>query len=179
MNREFSRGRRLGIAIVSLCVAALMFRREIAEALVVRGDEYLYRGSVLQALERYRRALSIFPGAQVAADRYVFVSMQSRSPHALEHAIAVATRYLDVNQNDALLLADRALCYLHARRYALAQADFERSARVTNSSENYVFAGWAAERQGRHAAAVALWRAALRMRPHYVPALIALKDRRT
>lgn len=179
MTAEFSRARRFALAGVALALSALLFRSQIADALVIRGDDYLYRGDSVAALERYRRALSIEPRSQTAADRYVFVSMRVQTRASLDRAIAAATRYLSRRPSDATVLGDRALCYLHEKRYALAQADFERAARSARSPSAYVFAGWAAKRGGRDAAARALWIRALRVSPRYRPARVALtQDRR-
>lgn len=176
MRRPFSRTRRFAISAFALIVAGVLFRSQIAGALAIRGDDYLYRGDKAQALERYRRALAVDPFSSTAADRYVFVSMQLHTPQSLRGGIAVASRYLAARPNDAALLADRALCYLHARQYALAQSDFERAARVSRAAGYYVFAGWAAQRQGRHAGALALWRTALAVQPHYRPAMMAIAE---
>lgn len=174
MKHEFSRIRRFAVAASALLCAGMLFRSQIAQALVIRGDGYMYRGENVRALERYRRALAIAPLSQTAADRYVFVSMQRPSAGSLHAALAAANAYLDARPNDAVLLADRALCYLHARRYASAERDFERAARASHAANDYVFAGWAAEHAGRRRSAIALWRAALRVQPHYRPAMFAL-----
>jgi tetratricopeptide (TPR) repeat protein len=173
---EFSRGRRFGIALTALLLAGLAFRPQIADALIVRGDDYVYRGDSVAALERYRRALAIWPASQTAADRYVFLNMQLNTARSLHDGIDVATRYLSHRPGDAPILSDRALCYLREKRYALAQADFERAAMAQPTAQSYAFAGWAAQRAGRHRAALWLWKLALRMQPHYRPALIALAE---
>jgi tetratricopeptide (TPR) repeat protein len=173
---ELSRGRRFGVAFTALALAALVFRPQIADALIVRGDDYVYRRDSAAALERYRRALTLWPLSATAADRYVFLSMQQNTPQSLRAGIDVATRYLSYRPSDAPILSDRALCYLHQKRYALALTDFERAARVLQTPQSYAFAGWAAQRAGHHRAAIALWRRALDIQPQYRPALIALAE---
>lgn len=177
MSKPFSRSRRFAIAFVALALCALFFHDEIAEALVVRGDDYLYRGDTASALERYSRALHIAPSSQAAADRFVFVSLQRNTGASLRIAVSVATRYLSAHSHDPVLLTDRALCYLHEKRYAQAELDFERAARVSAAPDDYVFAGWAAEHMGRKYAARVLWKKALSIRRNYRPALIALAER--
>lgn len=174
MNRPFSRLRRFAIAAVALVLAFVLFRSQVAQALIVRGDEFLYRGNTPAALERYQRALALMPESQTAADRYAFLSLQQNTPSSLRRAITIAGRYLRRHPGDAVLLTDRALCYLHQKRYALAQNDFERAARSSRSPESFVFAGWAAEHAGRAKSARTLWRLALSVRHGYRPALIAL-----
>ena len=174
--RELSRPRRFAVALFTLFCAATLFRSNVASALMIRGDGYLYRGEQAQALQRYRRALLLSPALEVAADRFVFVSLERQTPQSLRQAIAVANRYLHRNPNDAAVLSDRALCYLHLHRYALAQRDFEQAATISGTPSTYVFAGWAAQHAGRQRRALELWRRALRLRPGYRPALIALSE---
>lgn len=176
MSGEFSRARRFAVAFLALLCAAAIFKGQIASALVIRGDDYLYRGDRAHALERYRRAMSLAPAFSVAADRFVFVMMQQHTRDSLNQAIAVATGYLHAHPHDSDLLTDRALCYLHLRRYAFAQRDFERAAHEAHAPSDYVFAGWAAQRAGHARIARALWRRALLVRPGYRPAIIALSE---
>jgi tetratricopeptide (TPR) repeat protein len=176
MSNPFSRSRRFAIAFVALALCAILFHNQIAEALVLRGDDYLYRGDTVSALERYNRALHIAPSSQVAADRFVFVSLQRNTRTSLRTAVQVATHYLSARPHDSVLLTDRALCYLHEKRYARAELDFERAARASETPDAYVFAGWAAEHMGRKNAARVLWEKALSVRRNYRPALIALAE---
>jgi tetratricopeptide (TPR) repeat protein len=173
MNGEFSRARRFTMALCALAGAALLFRSQVADALVLRGDDYLYRGEPARALQRYARALALDPFSQSAVDRYVFVSIERSD---FSGAVAVATRYLSSRPNDGTVRTDRALCYLHERRYALAERDFESAARATGSAPTFVFAGWAARHAGNLKAARALWMQALRIRPGYRPATLALAE---
>jgi len=156
----------------------VLFRAQIAQALIIRGDDYMYRGNRAAALERYGRALWILPSSQTAADRYVFVSMERQTPQARHAALLVANRYLSACPHDAVLLSDRALWYLHARRYTDAQRDFTAAADATHSVTDYLFAGYAAEHARNHRAAVRLWKSALLARPGYRPAVIALAEHR-
>lgn len=176
MTQQVPRARRFLVAFLAIACAGVLFRAQVADALVIRGDDYLYRGDPVDALERYRRALSLMPSLQVAADRYVFVSMEEHTAPALRRATDLAGSYLRSHPSDAVLLADRALCYLHLHRYVLAQRDFEKAAQVSRAPGNYVFAGWAALRAGRTPQAKALWRRALRLHAGYRPALIALME---
>jgi tetratricopeptide (TPR) repeat protein len=159
-----------------LLVSAVLFRPQVADALIVRGDDYLYRGDTGAALERYRRALAVWPLSETAADRYVFLEMQRNTADSLRSGVRVATRYLANRSSSSVILFDRALCYLHAKQYALAQRDFVRAANASRGAEALVFAGWAAHHRGDRMAARLLWTRALRMQPHYRPALVALAE---
>lgn len=174
MTRPFSRGRRFAIALVALTASALCFRSQIAAALVVRGDEFMNRNAIPQAIARYQRALTIDRDNANAADRLVFASLEARTPALLRSGIGIATQYLVRHPHDATLLADRGLCYLAERRYAAAGPDFERAARFLKDPRYFTFAGWAARRAGDDARARMLWRAALAIDAHFVPARTAL-----
>ena len=178
MTREFSRPRRVAVALFALLSGALLFRPQLAGALVDRGDQYFYRGNLVQAQHRYRRALFVDPESEVAADRYVFSGMQLGSADTLQDAARVADHYLKIHPQDAALLADRGLCYLRLRRYEFAEADFTASAKLLHSAQYYVFAGWAARRERDNLRARSLWRAALAVQPGYAPALAALTGNR-
>lgn len=177
MTQPFSRTRRFALVLAALTIAGAVFRPQFAQALIVRGDDYLYRGDAGSALIRYGRALELSPDSETAADRYVFVSMQQNTVRSLHAGVEEATAFLSRHPNNATLLSDRALCYLHERRYAWAQADFERSASRLNA-QAYVFAGWAALHAGRVHSARRLWERALFVHPHYRPAMIALAEQR-
>jgi len=176
MNRTFSRSRRFAVVTCALLVAAAAFKSQLAQALVVRGDEFAYRGQSLRALSHYARAVRLDPQSGIATDRYVFALMQRHSRSALRSAIASASAYLERNSNDDTVLADRALCYLLTRQYSQARRDFERAARISSDPRAYVFAGWAALRAGDRKGARAMWRRALTLNPHFGPARVALAE---
>jgi tetratricopeptide (TPR) repeat protein len=170
------RWRRFAIAAIALTAACLLFRSQIAQALVVRGDDFMYRGQPLQALSHYARAVSLDADLGIAVDRYVFVSMQRHDPASLRSGIYTADAYLARNPRDATVMADRAMCYLAERHFRAARRDFELAARASSEARDYVFAGWAALRSGDSSGARALWRQALRIESRYEPALVALSE---
>ena len=161
-----------------MAVSLALFHRQLADALVVRGDDMLIQNVYSGATERYQRALWFDPGSVVAIDRLVFVALQQRTPGALRSATALASGYLSTHRTNPTLLFDRALCYLRLKNYQLAYMDFSRAAQLTGDPEQYTFAGWAARRAGRQHQAWALWRRALRMRHGYRPAVAALGELR-
>lgn len=175
MSAPFSRVRRLGIACAALAIAAACFRSQVACALVVRGDDFMYRNNVQQAMARYERAMTIDADNAAAADRLVFANLEERTPESLQRGVRIATRYLSRHPNEANVLADRALCFLAQRDYALAEVDFERAATALRDPRYFTFAGWAARRANRPAPARALWKRALAIDPRFKPARIALE----
>jgi tetratricopeptide (TPR) repeat protein len=178
MNEAFSRPRRFCIAAASIAFSAFLFAPQIADGLVVRGDDFMYRNAPAEAMTRYERAISIDRGNAAATDRIAFVGMELRTPESLRRAVDVSTRYLAKRPDDGAILADRALCYLIQRRYALALIDFEHVARLERNPQFFVFAGWAADRANERRRARALWRKALAIDPYYLPARRALERSR-
>ncbi len=178
MSYAFSRPRRFCIAVASMTLAARIFAPQVADGLVLRGDDFMYRNAPVEAMSRYERALSIDSANASATDRVVFVGMELRTAQSLRRAVDVATGYLRRQPNDAVILADRALCYLIERRYALAQADFERAATVRRDARYFVFAGWAARHERDSRRARQLWLRALAVDPNYTLARRALERSR-
>ena len=170
--------RRLSVAAFSIVLAAFLFHAQLAEALVVRGDDLLIQNRYGSASDRYARALWFDAGSRSAADRFIFVALQRRTPRGIRSAIGVADSFLSKQQRDPTILFDRGLCYLVLKRYGLALLDFERTADATRDPQTFVFAGWAARRAGRRGEAIALWQTALRLRPRYRPAVAALAESR-
>lgn len=171
---QFSRARRLCTAAISLLGAALLFRPQIAQGLILRGDDYLYRGDDSAALSRYTRALLLDPDNGDAADRAVFVQMERHTRASLTRGIDIATQYLRRRRDDPAVLADRALCRLIERDYAGARADFEDAALVARDARYFTFAGWAAFHMGDRSGARRLWREAVSADRAFTPAKLAL-----
>jgi tetratricopeptide (TPR) repeat protein len=175
MTAPFTRPRRFCVAAAAVALAGWLFAPQIADGLVVRGDDFMYRNASADAMNRYERALTIDPRNAAATDRIVFTGMELRTAQSLRRAVDVATAYLDRRPHDTVILADRALCYLIQRRYALARSDFERAATLARDPRYFVFAGWAAQHAHDRRHARDLWTRALAIDPHYRPALSALE----
>lgn len=176
MSAPFTRVRRIFLAGVSLALSAWMLRSPVAQALITRGDDYLYAGNRYQAVMHYRRSVLFDPDSEVAADRIAFVSALERTHSNIGAGIDAATSYLRRHPNSALLLADRALCNLKLRRFEPAFRDFYRAAALDRNAQTYTFAGWAARRAGHRTLAAQMWRKALSLSPRYMPALTALRE---
>lgn len=140
MMRARTNVRRFEVAAAALAIAAVLFRPQLADALVVRGDELLYKNARTQALARYERALWIDPDNGTAADRYVFVSLQTHTPAALGLGVDTARAYLRRHPDDAAVLGDLALCMLAERRVRDARVDFERAAAILPHSGYALYA---------------------------------------
>jgi len=165
---------RVFLAVVSLAVAFLLFRGQIADALIVRGDDLLIRNAYGAAEQRYARALWLSPDSAAAVDRLSFVALQLRTTKSLRAETALASNYLRSHPFDETILADRALCYLKLGDYRSAYRDFARVAILSHDPQQYAFAGWAARRSGNVKQAVAEWTRALEIHRGYKPAADAL-----
>lgn len=155
----------------------MLLRAQLSAALVVRGDDLLYRSEEARALSFYRRALVLDPDNAAAADRYVFLEMLRRRRIGLRAGVRVASAFIDRHRQNAVLLMDRALCERLLSQNRAAEEDFLRAGHLKRDSRALVFAGYEALRLGRRAQARAFWREALAFRRNYPPALRALRLR--
>ena len=154
MTRPFSRGRRFAVAGAAFAIALLLFRTQVAESLVVRGDDLFYRGQSIAALEHYERALFLDPALPSGADRVFFVSIQERSPEVRAQAAAAVARALRRHPEDPALLADRALYEVMRRHYADAERDYAAAGAAAGNSQDLAFARWAARHARNRAGAL-------------------------
>lgn len=69
---------RLFLAALSLSIAFALFHVQLADALIVRGDDLLIQNAYSGAAQRYSRALWFNPLSEVAVDRFMFVALQQR-----------------------------------------------------------------------------------------------------
>lgn len=166
--------RRASVAALGIGIAAVILRPQIADALVVRGDEYLYRSQDARALRYYARALAIDADDGAAADRFAFAAMLSRDPQAIAASLRETSAYLARHPEDATVRMDRAMAYRAAGQLPAALADFALAGAQTGDARALAFAGFTAERLRERALARRYWRAALSARPGFLPARRAL-----
>lgn len=165
MISGFARSRRCVLAACALALSALIFRSQIADALVVRGDEALYRSRTRDALAYYSRAVWFDRDSGVAVDRFAFVAMASRDAVALPIAVAIASGYLRRHGRDGVVLMDRAMAYRTLGDARAALTDFIAAANAQKDARAYAFAGDEARRTGDRHLARTMWRAALALSP--------------
>ena len=167
--------RRTALALLGIGAAACILRPQISDALVVRGDEFLYRADSRRALDYYRRALAVDGDDGAAADRFAFVAAMMRDPRANAEALRETSAYLQRHPDDAIVRMDRAMAYRAAGLSEAALADFSLVGALTNDARAFTFAGYAAERTGDAPLARRMWRAALALQPGFVAAKRALE----
>ncbi len=166
------------VASISLVLAVVAFRGNVASALVTRGDDVLRAGDVGGAVRYYARAARLDAGSLVAADRLAFFLLMRRRAGDAARAFAIAdtalrARPAGLGRRDALsasaLLTDRALAALRLGNARTAERDFAAAAAA--GDPRYAFlAAHAALRRGDRAAAREHLRAALRFDASYTPA---------
>ena len=156
MSEPFDRRRRMILAGVTLIAAAFLFKGQVAQSLITRGDDDLYRGASAASLVHYSRAMFFEPASELATDRFIFSAMMRRTPESLRAGVAAATRFIRRRPNDTTVLADRALCYLAEREYVRARYDFAAAARSSRDPRRTRF-----RRLGRATKRRSSWRAHL------------------
>jgi tetratricopeptide (TPR) repeat protein len=172
-----SRTRRTVLASASLICAALLFRANVAAALVTRGDDLLRAGDVDGAVTRYARAERFDAASALASDRLAFFLLVRRGRGDASLAYAVADRALRLVPADPALLVDRAFAAQRLGRWGDAERDFLRAARLGHDPRYAHLAARSAAHRGDRRAARADLRTALAIDGRYDPAKALLRER--
>jgi tetratricopeptide (TPR) repeat protein len=171
---KLSTYRRLELALAGIAISAFVLHGQLADALVVRGDECLYRAHPELALRYYRRAIRIDSGDGVAIDRLLFVAMTLHDRATLRDGIRSASRYLLSRPYDSAVRFDRAMAYRATGDQEKALGDFADVGRRTRDARALAFAGFAAQTVGQFSRARHFWRLALALAPGFPAAAHAL-----
>lgn len=133
-NAPTSPLRRVAVAAVSLGCAAVLFRGDVASALITRGDDVLRAGDVDGAVRAYTRAVRFDASSAAAADRLAFFLLVRRNAGDAARAYAVADGALTALPSEPVLLADRAFAAQRLGRWRGAEHDFAAAARIAHDA---------------------------------------------
>lgn len=162
--------RRFALALASVGCAAILFRADVASALITRGDDVLRAGDVDAAVRYYARAAWFDGSSRVAADRLAFTLLMRRRAGDAALAYRAADTALRLSPRDPALLADRAFAARRAGRWRSAERDFAAAASVARDPRYAHLAARMAGRARDRAAERSHLRDALAIDPAYAPA---------
>ena len=172
---ELRAPRRAALILFGMTASVLLLRAQLADALVARGDEFLYRSQPERALQYYSRALALDAASPRAVDRFLFVATTARNRVAMHDGIARATYYLAHHPGDDVVRMDRAMAFRATGDFAHAASDFAVVGFHGRDARALTFAGFSARAAGQSLRAARLWRSALALEPKFPPALHALQ----
>lgn len=175
--REIPIARRIALALTGIILSGYVLRPQMSQALIVRGDERLYRGNASQALGYYRRAIEMNPYEGSAVDRFAFAAASLRDRSAAREAIALTSAYLHRRPMDDVVRMDRAMAFRLLGDWSHAMEDFETVGERERDAAAMTFAGYAAEAEHDRSRALRLWRRALTFDGSFRAARNALRGR--
>jgi hypothetical protein len=173
-----TRTRRLLLAASALAVAFVLFRGQLAAAVVTRGDDALRTGDVDAAIRFYDRAATLSPGSTIAADRLAFHLALRHDRAGARRAVTVATRALAAGTPEPALFVDRAFAELQLHAWRDAERDFARAGALAHDARYEQFAGRMALRSADRGAARRYALLALADDPKFTPARTLLRTLR-
>jgi Tfp pilus assembly protein PilF len=173
-----TRTRRLAVAGCSLALAFVLFRSQLATAIVTRADDALRGGDVVTAIRLYERAAQVDPRSSVAADRLAFYLALRHDRISAQRAIAVATRAISAGATDSALFADRAFAGVELGAWRSAEHDFARAGMLARDARYEHFAGRMALHAGDRRGAAHYAQLALNYEPSFAPARALLRTLR-
>jgi tetratricopeptide (TPR) repeat protein len=148
----------------------MLFRPQLASALVTRGDDLLRAGETESALAAYRRALRFAPHDPVATDRLAFTLLLRRADGDAAQAFAAAEAGLHDEPRSAALRADRGLAAARLGRWPQAERDFRAAADAAHDPRYAHLAARMAQRAHDLDRARADLAVAIAIDPTYLPA---------
>jgi tetratricopeptide (TPR) repeat protein len=174
MSAPIGLGRRFAVALASVACAGVLFRGNVASALVTRGDDQARAGDVNAALRSYARAMDLDARSVTAADRLAFTLLMRRRAGDAARAFRIADAALREVPGETALLADRAFAAERLGRWHVAERDFAAAAVAGRDPRYAHLAARMAERAHAGTRVVAHLRDALALDAGYAPARVLL-----
>lgn len=143
--------RRCSLALAAAALAWIFLHPYVADALCLRGDEYLRLGDPRTAERYYHRAVVVDGDSRTATDRFVFASLEIRTASALSAGIDVSGSYLSRHPFETQIRLDRALALFAVGRNAEAARDLRVVGTALGDLRYLRLADLAAERGTRKA----------------------------
>jgi hypothetical protein len=137
--------RRVILAATACVLAVAVLHPLIAEALCVRGDEFLRSGDPRAAQRYFRFALFTDPNCATAAERFVFASLEIHTTATLKRGVTVADAYLRGHADQAVR-TDRALALWGMKDFARAALELRAIGESTHDERYTRLAHIAARR---------------------------------
>lgn len=125
--------RKVCLAVIACVLAVVVLRPLIAQALCIRGDEFLRSGDPSTAQHYYRLALFGDPNCETAAERFAFASLEIHTPNALAAGVEVADAYLG-HHDDQAIRVDLALALWDAKNFARATIELRAVGKVARDA---------------------------------------------
>jgi hypothetical protein len=125
--------RKLVLAAIAGILALILLRPLIAQALCIRGDEFLRSGEPSTAQHYYRLALYGDSNCETAVERFVFSALEIHTEKALIAAIHIADAYL-ARHDDQAVRADLALALWSVKDFARAAKELYAVGRTSRDA---------------------------------------------
>jgi Tfp pilus assembly protein PilF len=166
--------RRFLIPVVAIPIAGLLFHAQVADGLVIRGDDEFQSGNARAAYKFYQRARFFDHDSSVAAERITTLGIMSRSATFVHQAVAVADDQLARQPGDTLVRQNRALLEQKLSQPDRAYADWRLVALQTTDPVVVEYAARAAERHHQFDLARRFYQRTLQLNPNRATARRAL-----
>ncbi len=159
---------------MTLALALLSFRPQLAAALIDRADSSLGAGDTAGAMQLYRRAAWFFPSDPLIAERMSFAAYLSGNSALERSTMTFVLPTAMMNPDNAALWMNVGLCELRLRRSAIAAEAFAHAGLRNRDVSALTLAGWSFRKIGNLRRAKLMWHTALRIDPTFGPARRAL-----